>query len=257
MKFWAMRWAACLAAVVLASCNHDRDDDGKKTVDEMPPVEKPAFDPSDVYRVKLTEVEKLQVRLEFNRKLQKKVSFELVDTELWDAINSINTLLKVGIVVDPAVLKSGDDKKHITFKAKDIEQGKALNEILRLADPKLMYVIKPPLFITFRTPQEADRLVSEVRIAKIVAYHIKNLKDSDSDIRAASCEMLAALGHADAIPALIEVLEPERKETELVRWRANDALVKLTQQVFEPGEYAKWKDWWENEPKPFRPAHDR
>ena len=91
--------------------------------------------------------------------------------------------------------------------------------------------------------KKAAKAKSE-KLAQAVAYHVKNLKDADADVRQSSCEMLAALGSPDAIEPLIDVLRPERKEHINVMLSAHGALVKITNQNFGYKNYDMWMSWW-------------
>lgn len=89
------------------------------------------------------------------------------------------------------------------------------------------------------------------RLAKAVAYHIKNLKDPDADVRQSSCEMLAALGSPDAVEPLIEVMNPQRNEHISVMLSAHGALVKITGQNFGYKNYDMWVSWWRKNKEEF------
>jgi tetratricopeptide (TPR) repeat protein len=82
------------------------------------------------------------------------------------------------------------------------------------------------------------------KLAKAVAYHVKNLSDPDADIRQESCDMLGALGSPDAVQPLIAVLNPARNERINVMLHAHGALVKITGQNFGYKNYDAWNGWW-------------
>ena len=82
------------------------------------------------------------------------------------------------------------------------------------------------------------------KLAHAVAYHVKNLKDPDADVRQSSCEMLAALASPEAVEPLIEVLNPVHKEHINVMLSAHGALVKITNQNFGYKNYDMWVSWW-------------
>ena len=92
-------------------------------------------------------------------------------------------------------------------------------------------------------PKKKDQK-KDPRNAKAVQKLIKDLKDPDPEIRRTACEMLSILCPADATPALIDVLRPERKETIAISVAAHGALVKITGQNFGYKNYDQWMSWW-------------
>jgi len=95
-----------------------------------------------------------------------------------------------------------------------------------------------------RGPDAKSKKAMSNKLAKTVAYHVKNLKDPDMDIRQESCDMLAALGSPDAVLPLIGVLNPDRNEHINVMLHAHGALVKITGQNFGYKSYDAWNGWW-------------
>lgn len=95
-----------------------------------------------------------------------------------------------------------------------------------------------------RDPDKKTAKAMSNKLAKTVAYHVKNLKDPDQDIRQESCDMLAALGSPDSVLPLIEVLNPARNERINVMLHAHGALVKITGQNFGYKNYDQWNGWW-------------
>ena len=89
------------------------------------------------------------------------------------------------------------------------------------------------------------------QLAHAVAYHVKNLKDQDPELRQSSCEMLGALGAADAVDPLIGMLAPEKKEHANVMMSAHAALVKITGQNFGYKNYDEWVTWWHKNKQEF------
>jgi len=73
---------------------------------------------------------------ETRKKLARKVSFEFVDTPLEDALQFLNSLTKVNIILDPKAGAEGKDKTPITLRVQDIEMGEALKSLLGLAGMK-------------------------------------------------------------------------------------------------------------------------
>jgi len=101
--------------------------------------------------------------------------------------------------------------------------------------------------IVYKTKEEKKGDKSDkkdTKTVKAVAYHIKNLNDRDPEVRQSSCEMLAILGSPDAIPPLIDVLRPDRKEPLMVMLTAHGALVKITGKNFGYKAYEEWLSWW-------------
>jgi tetratricopeptide (TPR) repeat protein len=108
--------------------------------------------------------------------------------------------------------------------------------------------------ITTHDPKESDAKNDETKkkaikarnekLAHAVAYHVKNLKDPDADVRQSSCEMLGALAAPEAVEPLIEVLNPVHKEHINVMLSAHGALVKITNQNFGYKNYDMWASWW-------------
>ena len=99
------------------------------------------------------------------------------------------------------------------------------------------------------SPSLKSTSIRGAKLQRALAYHIKNLSDPEADVRQSSCEMLAALGMREVIPALIAVLEPQHEKVAAVRMAAHDALVKLSQQEFKADEYKLWKKWWDELPE--------
>ena len=66
------------------------------------------------------------------KKLQKKVTFEFVDTPLIDAIGFVRDTAKVNIVIDPKVLAGGPPT--VNLRVTDMSLDLALEWILKLAD---------------------------------------------------------------------------------------------------------------------------
>jgi len=78
---------------------------------------------------------------EMRTKLQRKVSFEFVETPLSEAINFLQTLTKINMILDPKALEGrGGANTPITLKVRDMTLELALKWILRLAE--LDYTLK-------------------------------------------------------------------------------------------------------------------
>jgi len=93
-------------------------------------------------------------KAEARKRLAKKVSFEFVDTPLEEAVNFLNAMSKVNIIIDPRVLADAG-KVPVTLKVADMDMETALKWILRMAD--LDYDIKnQAVFITKKGGQETN-----------------------------------------------------------------------------------------------------
>ena len=103
-----------------------------------------------------TPEELAQIQAAIRKKLSRKVSFEFVETPFEEALNFLNSLAKVGIVIDPGALKADATRTPITLKVTDMELDLALSWICRLAD--LRYEIRDRIFITSRTDAETIQL---------------------------------------------------------------------------------------------------
>ncbi len=123
-------------------------------------------------RETLADVDKSepQWKKDIRRQLDRRVTFEFVDTPLEEAINFLQTLTKVNMILDPAAFSGGGDAQvPITLKVSDMELGLALKWILRLAE--LDYTLKnEAVFIS--TP---ENLAGEVDL-KI--YDVRDLTES-------------------------------------------------------------------------------
>ncbi|HYF50789.1 MAG TPA: DUF255 domain-containing protein [Planctomycetota bacterium] len=82
----------------------------------------------------------------FRKKLQRKVTVELVDTPISEAINFINQLARVGVILDPQILADEPVKKTISIKAVDKPFVEVLDEVLKQAG--LRWEIRGRVFIT-------------------------------------------------------------------------------------------------------------
>jgi hypothetical protein len=71
------------------------------------------------------------------KKLSKRVNFEFVQAPLPEAINFIQQITEVNIILDPACRLEG--QKEITLKADAMPVGEALDKILDLAGLKREY----------------------------------------------------------------------------------------------------------------------
>jgi type II secretory pathway component GspD/PulD (secretin) len=78
------------------------------------------------------KVSEEQWKLDIRKRLQRKVSFEFVDTPLQEAISFLRSLTNVTMIVDPKVLEAGPPA--INLRVTDMSLDLALGWILRLAD---------------------------------------------------------------------------------------------------------------------------
>ena len=89
-----------------------------------------------------------QWKLDIRKKLQRKVSFEFVDTPLQEAISFLRSLTNVTMIIDPKVMEAGPPA--INLRVTDMSLDLALGWILRLAD--LDYAFKDKaIFISRKT----------------------------------------------------------------------------------------------------------
>ena len=78
----------------------------------------------------LTPRERQQIKAAIETKLSRRVSFEFVDTPLEEALTFLNSLSKVGMIVDPNVSASAAGRMEITLKVEDMRMAKALELLL-------------------------------------------------------------------------------------------------------------------------------
>jgi len=109
------------------------------------------------------------------KQLQRKVSFEFVDTPLSEAINFLQTLTKINIILDPRAAKGGANTP-ITLKVSNMSLGLALEWILKLAE--LDYTFKhQAIFIT--KPENVGRAEAVLKI-----YDVRDLTAAVTDFPA-------------------------------------------------------------------------
>jgi len=113
------------------------------------------------------EADEPRWKRDIRAKLQRKVSFEFVDTPLEEAIAFLQTLTKINMILDPNALKgAGGARTAITLKVSDMTLELALKWILRLAE--LDYTIKNrAVFIS-----KPDRLPGDLEIR---IYDVRDL----------------------------------------------------------------------------------
>ncbi|MCY3023412.1 MAG: hypothetical protein NTW87_30905 [Planctomycetota bacterium] len=109
---------------------------------------------------------------DIRKKLARHVSFEFVDTPLEEAINFLNSLTKVNIILDPKVAAEGANKTPITLRVQDMEMELALKWILKLAE--LEYDLRnQAVFITKKANLAAN--------VELQIYDIRDLTTTVAD----------------------------------------------------------------------------
>ncbi|HEY3321753.1 MAG TPA: hypothetical protein VGP72_14880 [Planctomycetota bacterium] len=109
---------------------------------------------------------------DIRKKLSRHVSFEFVDTPLEEAIQFLNTLSKINIIIDPKITAEGAQKTPITLRVQDMEMETALKWILRLAE--LEYDLRnQAVFITKKA-----NLISNIELE---IYDIRDLTTAITD----------------------------------------------------------------------------
>lgn len=97
--------------------------------------------------------------------------------------------------------------------------------------------------------KEQEAKADREKNARTVAYHVKNLKDKDSNVRENSAEMLGLIAALDAVPHLIEALDDK---VLMVQLKAHAALIKITGKNFDYREQKQWREWWKKEGEEFK-----
>ncbi len=109
---------------------------------------------------------------DIRKKLTRRVSFEFVDTALEDAIQFLNAMAKVNIIIDPKIAAENANKTPITLRVSEMDVETALKWILRLAE--LEYDLRnQAVFITKKA-----NLVSNVELE---IYDIRDLTTAITD----------------------------------------------------------------------------
>ncbi|HYF49479.1 MAG TPA: hypothetical protein VEJ63_08740, partial [Planctomycetota bacterium] len=109
---------------------------------------------------------------EIRKKLSRHVTFEFVDTPLEEAINFLNQLTHVNIILDPKVASEGANKTPITLRVQDMEMELALKWILRLAE--LEYDLRGQAVFVTKKANLASNVELEI-------YDIRDLTTSIAD----------------------------------------------------------------------------
>lgn len=94
------------------------------------------------------EVEEMDPEERLEAALDKRVSFEFIDTPFTETVQFIQALAKINIVLDPKVAPAAE-KKTITLRVADMPLGQALQWIVKLADLEMapregaLFIFKP------------------------------------------------------------------------------------------------------------------
>ena len=156
---------------------------------------------------------------DIRRKLQRRVTFEFVDQSLEDAINFLNSLTKVNIIIDPRIAANGGNKQPITLRVSDMELELALKWILKLAD--LDYDLRnQAVFIT----QKAN-LSSNVELE---IYDVRDLTTQITDFPGPRIDLGTQAGN---------IVDPFATQPVVNQLKAPD-LVQLIHDRLLPAEFA-------------------
>ena len=156
---------------------------------------------SDTARKRTEEPWKQDLR----KRLQKKVSFEFIDTPLDEALQFLNSLTKANIILDPKVVTEGAGKAPITLKVGDMDMETALKWILRLAN------------LEFDLRNQAVYITTKANLASSVELEIYDVRDLTSDITDFPGPRieLGVVGGAGGSPFNAPVAQPQLKAPDL------------------------------------------
>jgi len=177
---------------------------------------------------KIDQADEPEWAQEIRRKLDRKVSFEFVDTPLTEAVTFLQTLTKVNMILDPRAVESKGNTP-INLKVTNMTLQLALDWILKLAD--LDYALRDSaIFISTRENLKGDVVL---RI-----YDVRDLTENIPDYPAPEMQLqvggaAAASAAAGAAPGL--VLVGAEKQAENV---TAGSLAEMIQQRVRPGEWA-------------------
>jgi len=115
-------------------------------------------------------------------KLDRKVSFEFVDTPLSEAINFLQTLTHVNMIIDPRATRGGRDVP-VNLKVSDMNLGLALEWILKLAE--LDYQLKDNAVFISQPQNLAGEVVLKVYDIHDFAAKPEDFPGPDLDLNAA------------------------------------------------------------------------
>ena len=92
-----------------------------------------------------TSEEFAQIVKDVNRRLEKKVTLQYVDTPFVDLLQLLNGLIKVSVTIDPTVFETEKIKALVAVDLKNVPASKALDEICKQAG--LRWELKPTIHI--------------------------------------------------------------------------------------------------------------
>jgi type II secretory pathway component GspD/PulD (secretin) len=153
---------------------------------------------------------------EFLKKMQRKVSFEFVDTPLAEGVSFLRSLTNVNIIVDPKLM---EEAGGISLMATDTPVRTALDQMAQAVGARAYYrdggywISKNPPADEkpASKPVPVPALTEEQR--KLAAQAIAELGNEDYEAREAAGEKLRKLGPA-VVPLLEESLKAENKDAE-------------------------------------------
>jgi len=125
------------------------------------------------------------------KKLQRNVSFEFADTPFPEAINFLNSLTKISVVVDPAI----DPNLSLSLRVQDITMEDALLWIMRLTGTR--YMLRDDALFLFAEgayPDEPETLTGKQTEA--FKKSLVDLSSEDFDTREHATQSIVALGTA-------------------------------------------------------------
>jgi hypothetical protein len=156
---------------------------------------------------------------EFCKNLERKVSFEFIDTPLGEAIDFLQTLAKVNIIVDSAI----DPDRHppVTLRLVDISIQSALIWIMRLTNCN--YVLRDEALFIFKNGAYSDDPPMPVTPAQteIFAKALGHLSNDDFAVRQSATSEIEKLGRT--MEPLIAAAIKQAKDAEVAA-RLNNIL---------------------------------
>jgi type II secretory pathway component GspD/PulD (secretin)/Flp pilus assembly protein TadD len=156
---------------------------------------------------------------DIRRKLQRRVTFEFVDQTLEDAINFLNSLTKVNIIIDPRIAADGANKTPITLRVSEMELDLALKWILKLAD--LDYDLRnQAVFITKKANLTAN--------VELEIYDVRDLTTQITDFPGPRIDLGTTQG---------TIVDPFASQPVVAQLKAPD-LVTLIHDRLLPAEFA-------------------
>jgi len=114
-------------------------------------------------------------------KLDRKVSFEFVDTPLSEAINFLQTLTHVNMIIDPRATGGGADVP-INLKVSDMSLGLALEWILKLAE--LDYALKDNAIFISKPENLRGEVVLKIYDVRDLTAVVEDFPGPDLDLTA-------------------------------------------------------------------------